>query len=55
MPQKELRRLCIAFDDIVDLYERTRGGAALVRDLVRSMTLLENKPMEGSFEEVSMH
>ena len=34
------------------LYTKTRGDFVLVGDLVRSVTLLQYKTMEGSFEEI---
>jgi hypothetical protein len=53
--EKELRLECSHFNNIIALYLKTKGDFILVGDLMRSMTLLQYKTMEGSFEEVSMH
>ena len=50
---KELRLECSYFNNILALYLKTNGDFILVGDLVRSMTLLQYKTMEGSFEEIS--
>ena len=50
---KELRVECSYFNNIIALYLKTKGDFILVGDLMRSVTLLAYKPMEGSFEEVS--
>jgi hypothetical protein len=52
--EKELRLECSHFNNIIALYLKTKGDFILVGDLMRSMTLLQYKTMEGSFEEVSM-
>ncbi len=52
-PEKELRLECSHFNNILALYLKTRGDFILVGDLVRSITLLQYKTMEGSFEEIS--
>jgi DNA damage-binding protein 1 len=52
--EKELRLECSYFNNIIALYLKTKGDFILVGDLMRSMTLLQYKTMEGSFEEVSM-
>ena len=52
---KELRVECSYFNNIIALYLKTKGDFILVGDLMRSVTLLAYKPMEGNFEEVSMH
>lgn len=49
---KELRLECNYFNSIVALYLKTKGDFILVGDLMRSITLLLYKPMEGTFEEV---
>lgn len=49
---KELRPECNYFNCIVALYLKTKGDFVLVGDLMRSVTLLAYKQMEGSFEEV---
>jgi len=43
---------CNHANNIVALYVKTKGDFVLVGDLMRSMTLLVYKAMEGSFEEV---
>jgi len=50
--EKELRLECSFFNSIMALYTKTRGDFVLVGDLVRSVTLLQYKTMEGSFEEI---
>lgn len=50
--EKELRLECNYFNNIVALYLKTKGDFILVGDLMRSITLLLYKPMEGTFEEV---
>jgi len=50
--EKELRVECNHANNIVALYVKTKGDFVLVGDLMRSMTLLVYKAMEGSFEEV---
>ena len=52
---KELRVECSYFNNIIALYLKTKGDFILVGDLMRSVTLLAYKPMEGNFEEVGMH
>ncbi|XP_030764681.1 DNA damage-binding protein 1 [Sitophilus oryzae] len=51
--EKELRLECSHFNNIVSLYLKTKGDFILVGDLMRSMTLLQYKTMEGSFEEIA--
>jgi hypothetical protein len=53
--EKELRLECSHFNNIIALYLKTKGDFILVGDLMRSMTLLQYKTMEGSFEEVSVN
>lgn len=48
-----MRLECSHFNNIIALYLKTKGDFILVGDLMRSMTLLQYKTMEGSFEEVS--
>lgn len=50
---KELRLECSHFNNIVALYLKTSGDFILVGDLVRSMTLIQYKAMEGSLEEIA--
>ncbi|KAF7266770.1 hypothetical protein GWI33_019945 [Rhynchophorus ferrugineus] len=51
--ERELRLECSHFNNIVSLYLKTKGDFILVGDLMRSMTLLQYKTMEGSFEEIA--
>ncbi|KAF5280874.1 hypothetical protein FQR65_LT03023 [Abscondita terminalis] len=51
--EKELRLECSHFNNIIALYLKTKGDFVLVGDLMRSMTLLQYKTMEGSFEEIA--
>ncbi|XP_067012933.1 DNA damage-binding protein 1 [Anabrus simplex] len=51
--EKELRLECSHFNNIIALYLKTKGDFILVGDLMRSMTLLQYKTMEGSFEEMA--
>lgn len=51
--EKELRLECSHFNNIIALYLKTKGDFILVGDLMRSVTLLQYKTMEGSFEEIS--
>lgn len=51
--EKELRLECSHFNNIIALYMKTKGDFILVGDLMRSITLLLYKPMEGCFEEIS--
>lgn len=51
--EKELRLECSYFNNIVALYLKTKGDFILVGDLMRSITLLLYKPMEGTFEEIA--
>ncbi|XP_063367200.1 DNA damage-binding protein 1 [Cydia amplana] len=50
---KELRLECSHFNNILALYLKVKGDFILVGDLMRSMTLLQYKQMEGSFEEIA--
>lgn len=51
--EKELRIECSHFNNIIALFLRTKGDFILIGDLMRSMTLLQYKAMEGSFEEIA--
>ncbi|XP_023704861.1 DNA damage-binding protein 1 isoform X1 [Cryptotermes secundus] len=51
--EKELRLECSHFNNIIALYLKRKGDFILVGDLMRSMTLLQYKTMEGSFEEMA--
>ncbi|XP_075223029.1 DNA damage-binding protein pic [Lycorma delicatula] len=51
--EKELRLECSHFNNIIALYLKTKGDFILVGDLMRSMTLLQHRAMEGSFEEMA--
>ncbi|XP_059618303.1 DNA damage-binding protein 1 [Phlebotomus argentipes] len=50
---KDLRLECSHFNNIIALYLKTKGDFILVGDLMRSLTLLQYKQMEGSFEEIA--
>ncbi len=51
--EKELRVECSYFNTILSLFLKFKGDFILVGDLMRSITLLQYKGMEGTFEEVS--
>lgn len=51
--EKELRLECSHFNNIISLYLKTKGDFILVGDLMKSITLLQYKTMEGSFEEIA--
>ncbi len=51
--EKELRLECSHFNHIMALMMKIDGDFILVGDLTRSMTLLQYKSMEGSFEEIA--
>lgn len=51
--EKELRLECSHFNNIIALYLKTKGDFILVGDIMRNMTLLQYKTMEGSFEEIA--
>lgn len=51
--EKDLRLECSHFNNVFALYIKTKGDFILVGDLMRSMTLLQYKQMEGSFEEIA--
>lgn len=50
---KDLRLECSHFNNVLALYLKKKGDFILVGDLMRSMTLLQYKQMEGSFEEIA--
>ncbi|XP_064600976.1 DNA damage-binding protein 1-like [Liolophura sinensis] len=52
-PDKELNVECSFFNNIIALYLKTKGDFILVGDLMRSVTLLAYKPMDGQFEEIA--
>ncbi|XP_071054441.1 DNA damage-binding protein 1 [Onthophagus taurus] len=51
--EKELRLECSHFNHIISLFCKTKGDFVLVGDLMRSMTILQYKTMEGNFEEIA--
>lgn len=51
--EKELKLECCHYNNIIALYLKTKGDFVLVGDLMRSITLLLYKSMEGTFEEIS--
>ncbi|XP_060861972.1 DNA damage-binding protein 1 [Metopolophium dirhodum] len=51
--EKELRLECSHFNNIVALFVKTKGDFIVCGDLMRSLTLLQYKTMEGSFEEIA--
>lgn len=50
---KDLRLECSHFNNVLALFLKTKGDFILVGDLMRSITLLQYKQMEGSFEEIA--
>ncbi|WAR03144.1 DDB1-like protein [Mya arenaria] len=50
--EKELKLECCHYNNIIALYLKTKGDFILVGDLMRSITLLLYKSMEGTFEEI---
>lgn len=50
---RDLQNECTYFNTIVALYIKVKGDFILIGDLMRSMTLLMYKPMEGNFEEIA--
>jgi DNA damage-binding protein 1 len=50
---RELHNECSFYNNIMALYMKTKGDFILVGDLMRSMALLNYKPMEMSLEEIS--
>ncbi|XP_059472612.1 DNA damage-binding protein 1 [Neocloeon triangulifer] len=51
--ERELRLECSHFNNIIALFLKAKGDFILVGDLMRSMTLLQYKTMEGNFEEIA--
>ncbi|CAL8110980.1 unnamed protein product [Orchesella dallaii] len=51
--EKELRVECSYFNTILSLFIKFKGDFILVGDLMRSITLLQYKSMEGTFEEIA--
>lgn len=51
--EKELRLECSYFNNVQALHLKTKGDFILIGDIMRSMTLLQYKTMEGSFEEIA--
>uniref|UniRef100_A0A0N7ZDQ0 DNA damage-binding protein 1 n=1 Tax=Scylla olivacea TaxID=85551 RepID=A0A0N7ZDQ0_SCYOL len=51
--ERELRLECSHFNNVAALCLKTKGDFILVGDLMRSMTLLQYKTLEGSFEEIA--
>ncbi|XP_027838000.2 DNA damage-binding protein 1-like isoform X1 [Aphis gossypii] len=51
--QKELRLECSHFNNIVALFVKTKGDFIICGDLMRSLTLLQYKTMDGSFDETA--
>lgn len=51
--EKELREECKFLKSILALYLKSKGDFILVGDLMRSITLLAYKSMEGSLEEIA--
>ena len=51
--EKELLLECSHFNNIIALYLKMRGDFILVGNLLRSITMLQYKTMEGSFEEIT--
>ena len=51
--EKEIRRVCSAFNNIITLLSKVQGDFVLVGDLMRSITLLHYKEMDHLIEEVS--
>jgi DNA damage-binding protein 1 len=51
--EKELRLECSNFNHIMALYAKVSGDFILIGDLLKSMILLQYKPMEGSLDEIA--
>lgn len=51
--EKELRLECSHFNNIIALYVKTKGDFILIGDIMRAITLLQYRTMEGSFDEIS--
>lgn len=53
LDSKELRQECCYHNTILALYLKAKGDFILVGDLMRSLTLLAYKPLEGRLEEIA--
>jgi DNA damage-binding protein 1 len=51
--ERELHNECNYYNTIMALYLKTKGDFVLVGDLMRSISLLNYKPIEGTLEEIS--
>ncbi|KAL1129243.1 hypothetical protein AAG570_013772 [Ranatra chinensis] len=51
--EKELRLECSHFNNIIALFLKTKGDFVLVGDIMRAVTLLQYKTVEGCFEEIA--
>ncbi|KAI1309419.1 DNA damage-binding protein 1 [Halotydeus destructor] len=51
--ERELQNECSFTNTVIALFLKTKGDFVLVGDLMRSMTLLNYKPMESTLEEIS--
>ncbi|KAG1672861.1 DNA damage-binding protein 1 [Nymphon striatum] len=49
---RELRLECTHFNNIIALYLKQKGDFILLGDLMRSMSLVAYRPLEGSLEEI---
>ncbi|XP_071476122.1 DNA damage-binding protein 1-like [Diadema antillarum] len=52
-PEHSLRVECSHYNNVLALYLKTKGDFIIVGDLMRSITLLAYKPMEGCLEEIA--
>ncbi|XP_030845179.1 DNA damage-binding protein 1 [Strongylocentrotus purpuratus] len=52
-PEHSLRVECSHYNNVLALYLKTKGDFIVVGDLMRSITLLAYKPMEGCLEEIA--
>jgi len=50
---KELRLECSHFNHTIAVYAKVRGDFVLVGDLLRSLSVIQFKPMENSLEEIA--
>ena len=51
--ERDLRLECSDYNNVMALYLKTKGDFILVGDMMRSMTLLQYKTLEGIFEEIA--
>lgn len=49
----DLHNECTYFNSIVSLYVKTKGDFVIVGDVLRSITLLIYKPLNGNFEQIA--